>query len=196
MNPPLDPMVCAGFVMLAFVPAGVAHALWLRSQLAAPWRVSVDGGRSWRGKRLLGDNKTWAGFLILPPAAGIAFAGLRLATYSLPTSWRESLWQFSVPGYALLGLWTGLGFMAGELPNSFVKRQLSVAPGTPPAGRTGRMVSFLIDRIDSLVGALLAQAIAVPVDWRYAGYLVLVAPGIHWLFSALLYRLGVKGRRS
>ena len=44
------------------------------------------------------------------------------------------------PGYAALGAWAGLGFMLGELPNSFVKRQLDVAPGMAPRGRAGAAV--------------------------------------------------------
>ena len=53
-------------------------------------------------------------------------------------------------GYAALGAWAGLGFMLGELPNSFVKRQLDVAPGQAPRGRAarGRLVRRRSDRFD------------------------------------------------
>jgi len=196
MTPPLDPLSCAAFVILAFVPAGVAHSLWLRSRWAARWRIPIDGGRTWRDRRLLGDNKTWAGFLVLPPAAGVTFGLLRLATGEMPSGWGEGLWPLSIGGYGLLGCWTGMGFMAGELPNSFFKRRLGVAPGAAPPGLIARLVCFLIDRTDSLAGAFLAQALVVPVGWVYAAYLLLVAPGLHWSFSALLFSLGIKGRPS
>lgn len=196
MPPPLDPLICAAFVILAFVPAGLAHSLWLRSRWAARWRLPIDGGRTWRNRRLLGDNKTWAGFLVLPPAAGLAFGLLRLAAEGLPSGWAEGLWPLSVGGYVLLGCWTGLGFMAGELPNSFLKRQCGVAPGAAPVGWPARVIGFLIDRTDSLIGAFLAQALVVSVGWQYAAYILLVAPGLHWLFSVLLFHLGVKGRPS
>ena len=196
MPPPLDPLVCAGFVVLAFVPAGLAHSLWLRGAWSAPWRVPIDGGGTWRGAPIFGENKTWAGFVVLPLACGIAFAVLRWATDLFSEGWVESLWPLSVGGYALLGAWTGLGFMAGELPNSFVKRQLGVAAGAAPAGRSARALGFLIDRVDSIVGAFVAQALVVPVGFWYAVYLLLVGPGLHWMFSALLHYLGVKGRRS
>jgi CDP-2,3-bis-(O-geranylgeranyl)-sn-glycerol synthase len=196
MSPPLDPLVCAGFVILAFVLAGLAHSLWLRSRWAARCRVPIDGGRTWRRRPIFGKNKTWAGFLVLPLAAGAAFPLLRLAADGMPEAFRRGLWPLPIPGYALLGVWTGLGFMAGELPNSFIKRQLGVAPGEAPTGRAARLAWFLIDRVDSLLGAFLAQAIVVPVGFWYAFYLLLVGPGLHWLFSALLYYLGVKGRRS
>jgi hypothetical protein len=196
MPPPLDPLICAGFVVLAFAPAGVVHSLWLRSRWSAPWRVPIDGGRTWRRRPIFGVNKTWAGFLVLPPATAATFALLRLGAEALPEGTRQGLWPLSVGGYALLGGWTGLGFMAGELPNSFVKRQLDVAPGAPPRGRLAGAFWFLVDRVDSLVGGFVAQALVVPVGFWYAFYLLLVGPGLHWLFSALLYYLGVKGRRS
>jgi hypothetical protein len=196
MPPPLDPLLCAAFVVVAFIPAGLAHSLWLRSRWAARCRIPIDRGLTWRDRRLLGDNKTWAGFLVLPPMTGLTFGLLRWATEALADSWRAGLWPLSVGSYALLGCWTGLGFMAGELPNSFIKRQGGVAPGAAPARWPVRVFCFLVDRIDSLAGAFLAQALVVPVGFAYAVYLLLVGPGLHWLFSALLFFLGVKGRPS
>ena len=196
MPPPLDPLICAVFVILAFVPAGLAHSFWLHSRCAERFRTPIDGGRTWRGRPIFGRNKTWAGFLVLPLAVGVAFALLRLATSQLPNEWHEGLWSLSTGSYALLGIWTGIGFMAGELPNSFVKRQLGLAPGAAPTGRMARIVVGMIDRVDSLVGGFLAQAVVVQVGFWYATCLLLVVPGLHWMFSALLFSLGVKGRRS
>jgi hypothetical protein len=48
----------------------------------------------------------------------------------------------------------GTGYIAGELPNSFAKRQLAIAPGAPGKGVAGR-VFWVIDQLDSLVGMLL-----------------------------------------
>ncbi len=196
MPPPLDPLLCAGFVLLAFALAGLVHSLWMGSRWAARWRIPVDGGRTWRGRPLLGKNKTWAGFMVLPAAAGLFFALLRITTEILPYSFREGLWPLSVGGYGLLGFWLGLGFMAGELPNSFIKRQLDLPPGAPPKGRFVAALGFVIDRVDSIAGAFIVQSFVVPVGFLYAMDLLLVGPGLHWLFSALLFHLGVKGRRS
>ena len=46
--------------------------------------------------------------------------------------------------------------MAGELPNSFVKRQLGIRPGECPRGRLAAAAQFVADRIDSGIGMLLA----------------------------------------
>ena len=49
MPPPLDPLACAVFVIVAFIPAGLVHSLWLRSPWAARWRIPIDRGLTWRG---------------------------------------------------------------------------------------------------------------------------------------------------
>jgi CDP-2,3-bis-(O-geranylgeranyl)-sn-glycerol synthase len=193
---PCNPVVCAAFVLLAFVPAGLAHSLWLRTRWAAACRLPLDGGLTCRGRRLFGDNKTLAGFMVLPLAVGLSFGLLRLTGDGLAAEWRRGLWPLSAAGFGLLGCWTGIGFMAGELPNSFVKRQLGVAPGAAPAGSLARLACFTADRLDSLAGAFLAQALVVEVSLGYAACILLVGPGLHWLFSDLLFLLGVKGRPS
>jgi len=84
--------------------------------------------------------------------------------------------------------------MLGELPNSFVKRQLDVAPGMAPPGRAGTVLVFFVDRVDSIIGMLIAISLVVPTPWMTWAYVLLIGPGIHLAFSALLYRIGVKAR--
>jgi hypothetical protein len=108
----------------------------------------------------------------------------------------SGLWALSTSGYFALGAWAGLGFMLGELPNSFVKRQLDVASGEPPLHRAAAGVSFIIDRIDSILGALVAIALVVPTPWLTWAYVLAIGPAIHWSFSFLLYRIGVKARAA
>ena len=84
--------------------------------------------------------------------------------------------------------------MAGELPNSFIKRQLDVAPGQPAGGRCLRPLFFLVDRLDSTLGMLLALAIVVPVPWRTWMYVVASGPLVHLTFSVALFQLGIKRR--
>ena len=143
---------------------------------------------------MFGDNKTVRGFVSMVPAAAAAFALCFVAAKQFAPSLALDLWSLSVSGYAALGAWAGLGFMLGELPNSFVKRQLDVAPGQAPRGRLGAIVSFIVDRTDSIIGMLIALSIAVPTPWMTWVYSLLIGPGIHLAFSILLYRLGVKAR--
>jgi CDP-diglyceride synthetase len=143
----------------------MAQALWLlapllfaaavmgfviRRDLLRWARRPIDGGREFRGRRVFGDHKTWRGVLVAVVSAA-AFAGLQGhvvgdATGSLGVvDWRE------VPPVAF-GALMGLGAMLGELPNSFVKRRVGIAPGKTTSG--GWSVLFYVwDQVDLVFGA-------------------------------------------
>jgi hypothetical protein len=53
---------------------------------------------------------------------------------------------------------------------------------------------FLIDRLDSIVGMLIAVSIVVPTPWMTWVYVIVIGPAVHWSFSVLLYYIGVKAR--
>lgn len=182
------------FLIAAFVAAGLLHSAWLRSARSRRLAIPLDFGRTFRGRRIFGANKTVRGFTVMVPGAALCFAGLATALTLLNGALPQSIWQLSTTAYALLGAWAGLGFMLAELPNSFLKRQLGIAPGDAPAGRAAMIVCFFIDRCDSIVGMLVAVTIAVPTSWATWGWVMLLGPAIHWSFSVLLYHLGVKAR--
>ncbi len=192
-SPALDSLRCALFIILAFVFAGSAQTWWFKSPRSARFALPLDGGRTFRGRRLFGANKTWKGFVVMVPATMIAFALLGATASALPHA-GQGLWPLTVPQYALLGGSAALGFMLGELPNSFMKRQLGIAPGTAPARAWGRWLSFAVDRLDSIVGALLVMSLLVPMGWQVWLFVLGVGPAIHWLFNVALYVLGVKAR--
>jgi CDP-diglyceride synthetase len=182
-----DALMTALFLVVTFTIAGIAHSLWLRTALSRRLLIPLDGGLRVRGRRVFGENKTVRGFVVMIPAVAAAFVGVR-------PFFGENLWPMSTAAYAALGAWAGLGFMLGELPNSFVKRQLDIAPGMAPSSAIGTIATFIVDRVDSIVGMLIFVSLAVPtppMTWIYA---LVVGPGIHLAFSALLYRLGVKAR--
>lgn len=191
-----DPLTAALFLTVAFVIAGLAHSAWLRTRLSRRLMMPLDGGLRFRGRRVFGENKTVRGFLVMVPAASLAFAGLAAALSVSSDHTFSELWPLSIAGYGALGAWAGLGFMVGELPNSFVKRQLDIAPGSAPRGWTAAVICFVVDRLDSILGALLAVSVVVPTPPMMWVYVLLMGPGIHLAFSALLYRLGVKARAA
>lgn len=196
MTPAADALMRALFIIVAFVLAGFAHSAWLGSRWSRRLSIPLDGGARIRGRRVFGDNKTIRGFVVMIPAAAVAFWALYLVVSLVAPSVKGSLWQASARDYAVLGAWAGLGFMLGELPNSFIKRQLDVSPGQAPRGRTAALVSFIVDRLDSIVGMMLAITLAAPTPWLTWAFVVLIGPAIHFAFSVLLYRLGVKERAA
>lgn len=189
----VDPLACAIFLILAFVIAGTAQTAWFRSRFSQRFNLPLDLGMTYRGRRIFGENKTLRGFMVMLPAAAVAFFLLGLIV-SQHSGLAARIWQMSPSAFALLGLWAGLGFMVGELPNSFLKRQLDIPPGGAPRQLHAKVVFFALDRFDSIVGMLLAVGIAVPIRWQTWLYLAVIGPVIHWFFSVILYWCGVKER--
>ena len=187
----LDPLACGGFLLVAFVLAGTAQTAWFASPASGRFAQPLDGGVSLRGRRLFGENKTRRGFVVMVPATAISFALLAMLAGDPAVL---GLWRLSLPGYALAGAVAGFGFMAGELPNSFVKRQLDIAPGDATRGQLASACQFAVDRLDSGIGMLLALSLLVAVPWRTAALVLIVGPFIHWTFSVVMFRLGLKPR--
>src|SRR5205814_475459 len=116
----------------------------------------IDDGATFRGRRLFGDNKTWrgvacavAGGVACAVAGGVACAvagGVAcavagcLATVAVQkdvvgdNAGIIAVLPYSKVNVVLLGLALGGGATLGELPNSFVKRQLGIPPGASAWG--------------------------------------------------------------
>jgi len=189
----LDPIACALFVLTAFTMAGAAQTAWFRSRWSHRLMLPLDAGRMLGGRRVFGANKTIRGFVVMVPASAAAFlilAGL-LGRHGLE---HTGLWPLAAREYAALGALAGFGFMAGELPNSFIKRRLGIAEGHAPAAGVGLAIQFLADRLDSGLGMLVAMTAMVPIP--PLTWIVVLAAGllIHWSFSVLMFRLGIKAR--
>jgi hypothetical protein len=189
----VDPLAAAVFILAAFTLAGAAQTAWFTTSISRAFAVPLDAGLRFRGRRLLGSNKTVRGFVVMVPAAAAAFALLAALAADAAQVW---LWPVPPTSYALLGAWAGFGFMAGELPNSFLKRQLDIAPGSAATGGFATTAHFVLDRLDSGIGMLSALSVAVEVPWLTWVYVLLIGPFIHWSFSLVMFRLGLKQRAA
>jgi hypothetical protein len=114
--------------------------------------------------------------------------------FSLSESWLDQLWPHGLLIYLLLGCSAGLGYALGELPNSFIKRQLDIPPGHIARTRFGQWLNFFIDQTDSVIGALLALMPFVHIPWQTGLAILLTGPVVHWFFNIALKLLGVKSR--
>jgi CDP-2,3-bis-(O-geranylgeranyl)-sn-glycerol synthase len=195
MNPgDVSPAACATFLVAAFSVAGIFQSVWLASSLSRRFGFPLDGGRTWRGRRIFGGNKTARGFIAMVPAAAVSF--VLIGAWAKLAGASDGLWDMRPAAYLMTGFWAGLGFMAGELPNSFLKRQLGIPPGGSPNGRIAAAVAFLADRLDSVVGMLCVLSLVVPVPARTWAYVLIAGPVLHGAFSLLVYRLGGKARAA
>ncbi len=149
------------WLALPVVVAAIVHIVMIKKKVLEVLKKPVDSGATFRGKRLFGDNKTWRGVIVYVVVSmlaivpqhlwripGVEFSGLDYAT-----------WQ----GTLLLGFLLGLGFALGELPNSFLKRQLGIE-----AGERGNAFFVILDQVDSLIGCLLLLCliwVPPPITW-------------------------------
>jgi hypothetical protein len=185
-----DPIACGIFLLAAFTLAGAAQTAWFAAPLSQRFAQPLDAGRRLRGRRIFGGHKTVRGFVVMVPAAALSFALLGGAA---PASLH--VWPLSPLSFAGLGALAGAAFMAGELPNSFVKRQLDIGPGEAGGG-LGSIVQFIVDRTDSGIAMLAAVSLAVPTPWTTWLVVLLIGPAIHWSFSVAMFRLGLKARAA
>lgn len=141
------------WLALPVIAAGLVHLAVLKLDwLPGLRRMPIDGGLTLRGKRLFGDNKTWRGAIVTigtMTTTAWAMAQLNQCCWHLPV-----LVPFAETHAVVWGLLLGTGYIVGELPNSFAKRRLAIAPGAAGNGVAGR-VFWVIDQLDSLVGMLI-----------------------------------------
>jgi len=189
-----DAIVQAAFLLIAMSVAGTAHVLWLRTRWSRRFAAPLDGGLKFRGKRLFGENKRVCGFMVLPPATALTFLILGGGREQLFPVFADGLWPLTAWQYAGLGLACGLAFMLAELPNSFVKRQLGIAPGQAPKHTWLRSVVLLVDRYDSVLGVLLVLSLLVPVSLATWVWVLFLGPAVHAIFSIVMHALGIKAR--
>lgn len=167
----------------------VATALWVMLPAYLPNSVAVvvgggrpiDGGRTWRGRRILGDGKTWRGF-----AGGVlAGAGAGLVQNAVAPLLGADLPTF--PTLAVVSL--PLGAMVGDAAGSFLKRRLGRERGAPTPG---------LDQLGFVAGAVALTALVDPgwvrttFTFPVAVVAVLGTPLVHVGANVVAYRLGLK----
>ena len=170
-----------------FLPAGIANVTPIfvaKLPVLKQFNVPIDGGRMYRGKRLLGDHKTWRG-LIAGLMLGVATMYVQSAGYA-HVSWIRSLSapvDYQQLALFPLGLMFGFGALGGDAVKSFFKRRRSI-----PAGET--WIPF--DQADLIIGAILATAPIVTLPWTVYLWGLALWPAIQLLSTILGYLLGLK----
>jgi CDP-2,3-bis-(O-geranylgeranyl)-sn-glycerol synthase len=138
------------FALWFFAPAGVANTAPVfanKIPLLRKLGMPIDGGKTFRGKRIFGDHKTIRGFLV-GILAGFVVAGIQMLLYA-NFDWFYSISgsiDYSNPSILLLGALLGFGALAGDSVKSFFKRQVGVKSGQS---------WFPYDQIDYIFGGIL-----------------------------------------
>jgi CDP-2,3-bis-(O-geranylgeranyl)-sn-glycerol synthase len=159
--------------MATLIPVLVAHTPGLRN-----WNWPMDFGKKWRGRRLLGEHKTWRGFLAGWLVGSIWAVG-QAFVYS-HTSFIQSIYPlgFSPAVFIWVGILVSLGAVVGDAVGSFAKRQLGIAPGQS---------WFPWDQLDFVIGGLLLSLAVVRLNGSFYLIIPLVWLCIHLFFGFLGY---------
>lgn len=187
------------WLALPVIVSGVFHMVVVKKGWLAGLARPIDGGRCLRGRRLFGDNKTWRGVVVMigAGAAAGALQGLLGGQALGELSALGEVWLLAptAPGYALqygaAHAIFGFGYALGELPNSFLKRQIDIAPGKTGAGILGAFF-FLLDQGDSVASCLLVGWIFFPLSGALVLLSITSLTLLHLILNAALHKGGVR----
>jgi CDP-2,3-bis-(O-geranylgeranyl)-sn-glycerol synthase len=174
----------------AFLPAlggALAHAPVLRYDLLPELARPLDAGATLRGHRILGDNKTVRGALVM---SGGTLAGTLLL--SRTATFRSKLpAELQARSPAAYGALLGASVVLGELPNSFLKRQLGIPPGRRGSSPLGVALA-LLDQGDFVLFSRLMLAPLWRMSARELGEAFAVVCAVHSAVNAVGYALGAR----
>ncbi|MAZ67419.1 hypothetical protein CL652_01460 [bacterium] len=153
-----------------------ARRLRILSSLAVP----MDGGRTLRGKRILGGSKTWRGLIV----AVFGSVAVVIAQFyvSVPLTIETAVYD-SLPVAVAYGVFVGVLVVTGDSVGSFIKRQCSIESGKPciPLDQVDYITLFVIGTLP-----LIAWGVVTAVA------LILITFFLNLGANALAYATGIK----
>lgn len=161
-------VLTAWYLQIPIVIGGILHMMAVSRDWLSALKKPIN-------EKWFGANKTWRGIVLMPL---LTMAGA--ACLIIPESW---LGDRAVFGHDLLtgGLAAGIGYILAELPNSFLKRQLGIAPGETPA--RNRQLFIMADQLDSGLGVAVAYLIHPGISWE-----ICLTYAVTFPFTALLVK--------
>lgn len=179
--------------MLPVILAGILNMLFVKTPIYSKIKFPIDGGIKLNdGKRLFGDNKTWAGFAGMVLAGAVSQLIWGFICLTIPDMCYIYQKHSNTPLFNLVsGAAMGFAYVLFELPNSFIKRRLNIPCGKTADGLKGK-IFFVVDQIDSLFGVGIVFSILYPMPlWQYFLYILLGA-FTHIAINLLLYKTKIR----
>ena len=178
-----DHAVTALLMVITAAIGGILHMVAVKKDWLPFLKIPVS-------QRLFGKNKTIRGFILMPlfsvPGAYLAYT--LLGGYErLTINIRETPWL-------VFGLVVGFCYVLSELPNSFVKRQMGIAPGELPT--KGRFLMTMVDNLDSSIGGGILFYFYFKAPLPTALAVVVLGPLVSFIIKRLLYLFNLKKKYS
>ena len=170
----------APLVFLPVLGAPVLHAPVLRWDLLKPLKRPISARR-------FGANKTWRGALLMTagPVAATVLA------FEVPEYRRRLPPAVARANPLVVGGLLGTAVWVGELPNSFLKRRMDIAPGTQRRGGVG-VALIVLDQADLVPGVwlCLAPVYVLPVATAAVAFVAVAA--VHLVINVIGYAIGAR----
>ena len=170
--------------------AAIAQGLCIKYDWLSRLRRPIDFGKSYKGKRIFGDHKTWRGLTI-----NVFFCSLG----AIIQAWLQSkgdlpqwLFLLDYKSQALtIGILIGFGMTVGELPNSFLKRRFGIPPGKSREGPLG-VAFFISDQVDLTIGIWVFLFFLIRPSLWLVLWSLLLTLALHLAVSSVGYLLGMR----
>lgn len=160
------------------LPAYVANMVPVFARKLPVLNRPIDAGMTWRGRRILGANKTWRG-IVVGVIAGVIVAGIQWSLVEV-LPWLNII---SYEQWYLVGILLSLGALLGDALKSFLKRRVGIQSGTA-------WIPF--DQIDYAIGAVALLSVYVFVGWINIGIIILTSLLLHLLTNLIGYFLKIR----
>jgi CDP-2,3-bis-(O-geranylgeranyl)-sn-glycerol synthase len=166
-----------------FLPAYLANMAPVFAQALFPkYNMPIDGGKTFRGRRVLGDHKTWRG-LIAGIVVGMIVVMLQAGVLSYELFESLSILDYQNYNLFVLGVLFGGGALVGDAVKSFFKRQIGKKSGEQWIG---------FDQLDFVVGGLFFVGLVYVPQAEIVLILLVITPLLHWVTNVVGYTLGLK----
>lgn len=173
------------FLILPTLTSGLAFILCLKLT-KNKFNYPLDSGVKWKGKRLFGENKTIKG----PICMGTFSVVFGYLTYLIIRSYLNLKVTDSQVLFSFLLI--GVIYSLGELPNSFIKRQLSIPAGGTHKNNGIKYVFKIIDTFDSLIFIAIAYKLLFNFQSTAILLAILIGGFIHLATDRLMIKLALK----
>jgi CDP-2,3-bis-(O-geranylgeranyl)-sn-glycerol synthase len=141
----------------------------------------VDFGRKFKGKAILGKNKSWRG-VIFGPIVGILVAGFQLWLYRFSLIKEISFFDYYQINILTFGFLISIGAVFGDLLFAFIKRRLKMEPGQ-------RFIPW--DQTNYVIGSALFLTTFFKINILIWITIFILTLFLHLIFNRLGYLLGL-----
>ena len=181
--------------MMPVIISGILNMLFTKTTIYKKYNFPIDGNKTLKdGKRIFGANKTWIGVIsmvffctLTQVLCGFICKGLNIEYLNYFYNIKPNMLENNI----LIGLLLGFAYMICELPNSFIKRRIGIAPGKS-GEKLFKILFLIIDQMDSMIGVMLILYMFSDINVIQYFIFVIIGAFTHIFVNYILYILKVR----